>query len=214
MNNEVFVNFVCVLGIIPFVVYLLNRKVSIETKCFLPFIFLLAFASFYEFLGTDIFKINTSYWFRLYSLLEFCTVWYFYFKFLQYKKTYIFYGIIYLALFCFLLINWSPSSREMNDLPLNIAITLLVLVSSFLWFLDVFKKGDDKPLYLRPEFYYVSALLIYFTGTFWVFLMTDYIINDDSIKLLDYWVLIVIFNLILRVTLIFAVWKAQIKSIH
>ncbi|UOX35607.1 hypothetical protein LXD69_08795 [Flavobacterium sediminilitoris] len=102
----------------------------------------------------------------------------------------------------------------MNDLPLNIAITLLVLVSSFLWFLDVFKKGDDKPLYLRPEFYYVSALLIYFTGTFWVFLMTDYIINDDSIKLLDYWVLIVIFNLILRVTLIFAVWKAQIKSIH
>uniref|UniRef100_UPI0040488426 hypothetical protein n=1 Tax=Flavobacterium sp. TaxID=239 RepID=UPI0040488426 len=185
-----------------------------NTILFYPFIILTAFSSFYEYFFSYILQVNTSYWFRIYSLLEFYVVWYFYYKILEFKKCYLIYGSLYLLLYGYLLIDWSPKNKIIEDLPLTIAITLMVVVSSFLWFVDVFKKMEDKALYHRTEFYYISSLLIYFTGTFLVFLMADYIINNDSIKLLDYWVLIIIFNLILRVTLIFTVWKARIKSEH
>ena len=44
--------------------------------------------------------------------------------------------------------------------------------------------------------------------------MTDYIINNDSLELLYYWDIIVIFNALLRLTLIFTVWKARVKLEH
>lgn len=97
---------------------------------------------------------------------------------------------------------------------MNIATLILVLISSFFWFINVFKKLEEKPLYLRTEFYYISILLIYFSGTFLVFLMTDYIISNESMELLYYWNLIVIFNFIVRLTLIFTVWKARVKLEH
>jgi hypothetical protein len=205
---------IVITGVIPAIIYLKERKVNQVTICFLPFIMLTAFSSLYEYVGTHLLQLNTGYWFRIYSLLEFCVVWYFYYKILEFKKCYLFYGAFYLLLYGYLLIDWSPKNNVIDDLPLTIAITLMVVVSSFLWFVDVFKKMEDKALYHRTEFYYISSLLIYFTGTFLVFLMADHIINNDSIKLLDYWVLIIIFNLILRVTLIFTVWKARIKSEH
>ncbi|CAM4142574.1 hypothetical protein FLJU110815_18990 [Flavobacterium jumunjinense] len=214
MINDNLMNFIYVLGIIPLFLYIINRKVGVATYYFLPFLSLLALASLYEYVGTYLLRLNTGYWFRIYSLLEFYVVWYFYYKILEFKKCYIIYGSLYLLLYGYLLIDWSPKNKIIEDLPLTIAITLMVVVSSFLWFVDVFKKMEDKALYRRTEFYYISSLLIYFTGTFLVFLMADYIINNDSIKLLDYWVLIIIFNLILRVTLIFTVWKARIKSEH
>ncbi|WP_445721978.1 hypothetical protein [Flavobacterium sp.] len=213
MNTILFYSFI-VTGIIPVVLYFRGSKVSQVTTSFLPFIILTAFSSFYEYFFSYILQVNTSYWFRIYSLLEFYVVWYFYYKILEFKKCYLIYGSLYLLLYGYLLIDWSPKNKIIEDLPLTIAITLMVVVSSFLWFVDVFKKMEDKALYHRTEFYYISSLLIYFTGTFLVFLMADYIINNDSIKLLDYWVLIIIFNLILRVTLIFTVWKARIKSEH
>lgn len=201
-------------GLIPVIIYLLSRRVNQSTVYFLPFILLTGFSSIYEYIGTYLLHLNTGYWFRIYSFLEFSVVWYFYYKILDFKKSYLFFGAFYLLLYGYCLIDWSPNSKTIDDLPLNIAITLMVVVSSFLWFLDVFKKMEDKALYHRTEFYYISGLLIYFTGTFLVFLTADYIINNDSIKLLDYWVLIIIFNLILRVILIFTVWKARIKLEH
>ena len=99
-------------------------------------------------------------------------------------------------------------------MPLNVAITLVVIFSSCLWFVDVFKKLEDKPLHERTDFFYISGLLIYFTGTFLVFLTADYLRDDPNYGILDYWILIVIFNLILRTILIFTVWKARIKLEH
>ncbi|NJM78974.1 MAG: hypothetical protein HC854_03875 [Flavobacterium sp.] len=109
---------------------------------------------------------------------------------------------IYLFIYLFLLMNWSPTQKGFNDLPLNIAITLVVVFSSCLWFVEVFKNLEDKPLYKRTDFFYISSLLIYFTGTFLVFLMADFLIDDPNYRILDYWVLIIIFNLILRAILI------------
>ena len=90
----------------------------------------------------------------------------------------------------------------------------MVVLSSCLWFVSVFKKLEDKPLYLRSDFFYISGLLIYFTGTFLVFLMADYLRDDPNYRMLDYWTLIIVFNIILRTILIFTVWKARIKLEH
>lgn len=209
---EVYIfNLLLLLGVLPFLIYLKGSKRNQITDYLLPFIVLVFFASLYEYIGTLMLKLGTAYWFRIYSFLEFYTVWYFYYKIFNFKKAYLFYGIFYFFLYTYLLIDWSPYDKEIKDLPLNLAITFMVIVSSFLWFLDVFKKMEDKPLYLRAEFYYISILLIYFSGTFLVFLMADYILTNESINILDYWVLIIIFNVILRGTLIFAIWRARFK---
>lgn len=214
MENLNFVNFVCFIGIFPLIIYIYHKKVNIETVFFLPFIVLLAFGSLYELFGYSIFKGSTKYWFRIYLFLEFYTVLYFYFKLLKYKIFFLVYGLFYFILYFYLLIDWSPKKIGLDDLPLNVAITSIVIISSFLWFIEVFKKMDDKPLYFRSSFYYISALLIYFTGTFLVFLMGDYMFFDDSISRDKFWILIVIFGFFLRLILIFTVWKARIKLEH
>lgn len=205
---------VCLIGILPLIFYYFNKKVDIVTKYLFPYILLLAVASLYEFFGTYILKFNTSYWFRIYILLEFGAVWYFYYKIFNYRIFYFFCGFGYLIIYVYLLINWSPKSKIIDDLPLTLIITFMVVISSFFWFVTVFKKLEEKPLYKRSEFYYISILLIYFSGTFLVFLMSDYIINNVSMELLYYWNIIVIFNFFIRLTLIFTVWKARIKLEH
>lgn len=212
--NEPLLIFTKIIGIFPLVIYFFNKKVNKVTVYLLPFIFLTAFGSLYELIGTDLLKLQTKYWFRIYMFFEFFTILYFYYKLLQYKIIYTLLAVLYLLIYFYLLIDWSPSQKGFNDLPLNIIITLVVVFSSCLWFVGVFTKLEDKPLYERTDFFYISSLLIYFTGTFLVFLMADYLSSDPNYKILDYWTLIVVFNLILRTTLIFTVWKAQIKLEH
>ena len=209
-----YVDLVCILGVVPLIVYFFNRKVNLTTIYLLPFIYLTAFSSLYEVIITGVFKIGTKSWFRIFTFLEFFAILFFYYKLFHYKKLYILFGLFYLLLYSYLLIDWSPSQKEFNDLPLNVAITLVVIFSSCLWFVDVFKKLEDKPLHERTDFFYISGLLIYFTGTFLVFLTADYLRDDPNYGILDYWILIVIFNLILRTILIFTVWKARIKLEH
>ena len=212
--NEPLLIFTKIIGIIPLIIYFSVKKVNKITVYLFPFVFLMAIASLYELIGTDLLQIDTKIWFRIYALLEFLTILYFYYKLLKHKIMYVLLAIIYLLIYSYLLIDWSPSQKGFNDLPLNIAITLVVVFSSCLWFVEVFKKLEDTPLHKRTDFFYISGLLIYFTGTFLVFLTADYLKDDPNYRILDYWILIVIFNLILRTILIFTVWKARIKLEH
>lgn len=210
MDNKLLI-FAELLGLFPAILFYIGKKKDRITVFFLPFILLVAVASLYEFVCTGIFKIGAKLWFRVYTFLEFFTVLYFYNKLLKYKFFYLLFAVIYLLIYSYLLIDWSPSQKGFNDLPLNIAMTLLVVISSLLWFVSVFKKLEDKPLYQRSDFFYISGLLIYFTGTFLVFLTADYLRDDPNYTILDYWFLIIIFNIILRTILIFTIWKARIK---
>ncbi|WP_130736009.1 hypothetical protein [Flavobacterium sp. J27] len=211
MEHLTFVNFVCLIGVIPLIIFVFNKRNNLETKYLLPFIILMAFGGLYELFGYSLFKGSTKYWFRIYTLLEFYTVLYFYGKLLKNNLLYLVFGILYFLLYFYLILDWSPSKKGFDDLPLTVAVTLLVIVSSFLWFLNVFKKIEDVPLYKRTSFYYISSFLIYFTGTFLVFIMGDYMFLDDSISRDKFWIIIVIFGFFLRLTLIFTVWKARVK---
>lgn len=214
MENFDPVDLVCLLGIVPLVVYLFHKRVNLESHYIIPFIYLTAFASVYEIVGTTFFKISAKYWFRFYIFLEFYTILYFYYKLLRYKLFFKGIGFLYLIVYLYLLSTWSSYKVGFLDMPLNVLMTFLVVISSFLWFINVFKKLEDIPLYKRSDFFYISGLLIYFTGTFLVFLMADYLRDNPEYKMLDFWILIVFFNIVLRITLIITIWKARIKSEH
>ncbi len=194
-----------------------NRKMQKELFFLFPFIFLMFFASLYEFIGTELFRLKTKYWFRIYTLLEFYTVFYFYYKLLEKRKIFIFIGSAYLLVYLGLMIDWinNPKKVGFNDLPLNISIVFLVLFCTVMWFVDIFKKLEDYPLYKRPVFYIISALLLYFTGTFIVFLITDYVLKKQLFVFLDYWIIIIIFNIVLRLIITVVLWRSKKeKSIH
>lgn len=214
MEHFTFVNFVCLIGVIPLIIFLLNRNNNDSTKYLFPFILLIAFGGLYEVFGYYLLKGSTKYWFRIYTFLEFYTILYFYYRILKIKLLYFAIGLLYFIIYFYLLLDWSPLKKGFDDMPLTIAITILVIISSLLWFVDVFKKIEDIPLYKRTIFFYISSLLIYFSGTFLVFIMGDYMFLDDSISRDQFWIIIVIFGFFLRLTLIFTVWKAKVKLEH
>ncbi|VXB05959.1 conserved membrane hypothetical protein [Flavobacterium sp. 9AF] len=199
------------LGLIPIILFYRGKKNDKFTIFFLPFIWLVALSSVYELIFTLYLEVGTKIWFRINIFLEFYCVLFFYYNIFKNKRLFISIGVIYLFLYGYLLLDWSPKQKDFNDLLLNVSITLLVVFSSLKWFLDVFKKMEDIPLFQRTDFLYVSGLLIYFTGTFFVFLAADYLRDNPNYKLLEFWILIIIFNIILRLILIFSIWRVQTK---
>jgi len=79
--HKAFLYITLFIGIIPLLILFVKRKAFAFNTPIVPFIWLTALATLYEFIGTGLFQINTAYWFQLYSLLELITLYYFFISF-------------------------------------------------------------------------------------------------------------------------------------
>src|SRR5690606_31765934 len=131
---------------------------SERPKSIYPFIWLLALATVYELFGTTIFKLNTAYWFQLYTPLEFFAIYYYYRKILYpayslfFKIALLFFGIVYLVS-CFFI--WRPESKLFSTLVNQVPLTIFVIIGSFLWFRELFSDMNIENLWKNPHFYFV-----------------------------------------------------------
>jgi len=204
------------IGVIPLVVLFRKKKAFVHREPVVPFIWLTALATLYEFIGTMILKINVNYWFQLYSLLEFAALYYFFYRLLGhrysliYKALPVLFVIFYIISFFF----WSDTGTgTLISLALNKTIlSVFILFSGYLWFRNLFEKMDVMNLWKYDSFYFISGFLIYYSVTFLLFLFSELIYNN-SVYFNDFWLVNILAVLILRILLITGVWKMK-KSLR
>lgn len=173
-----------------------------------PFIWVTAVATLYEFIGTVLLQINTAYWFQFYSLLEFGALYYFFYRLInpQYKRLYQIFLILFILVYGFSFFYWDEYNALVAKTINKTLMALFVFLSSFLWFKKLFEKMHIPNLWKNAEFYFISGFIIYYSGTFLLFLLSDLIFNS-KFYFYDYWLVNVLATLILRVFLIIGVWN-------
>lgn len=204
------------LGILPLCIQLIRHKILWNHNGIMPFIWLTAFASVYEWLGTLILKFNSVYWFQLYPLLSILAILYFFHKTLSLKHLMLIsiLFIIFIIVYCisfFYLKNDIFVSSSLN----RIAISSTVFILTIIWFKELFDKLNEIAIFDRKElkylwesekFYFVAGIFIYYTTTFFLFLSSS-IIYESELYFNDYWFVNILATLVLRVFLIMSAWK-------
>lgn len=200
------------IGIIPFLLLLAQQRVLNITEPVIPFIWLTAIATLYEFFGSVILKINTSYWWQLYSLLEFLTLYYFFYKIFRpsYKRTLLVFIILLCITYIISFMFWDENNKFVSKAINKIPITLFVFLFSFKWFKDLFKKMEVLNPWQKSNFYFVSGISIYYSSTLFLFLLSNYFFKSTT-YMYDYWLVNIIATFVLRLSLIIGVWKMKRK---
>lgn len=207
--------FTLLCGLVPFVFFQFKKDkfLSIEIFFIKPFILLVFFGSIYELVGSFYFKWKVNYWFIVYNLLSYITIFYFYFKILnsKYKYLFLFFGVGIISLFVSIFIIYSIDDFFSFNYQFKLIQTIFILVFSFLWFRQVFKQLKIISLLESPTFYIISGLILYYCGTFFLFLVANYVYLNHKPLLADYWLINLIFNIVLDMFLVISIWKARVK---
>ncbi len=204
--------FVIIFGVSPLLYFLIyKRKQAGELKPILPFAILTFIASLYEYLGTLIFKWNASYWFIIYAFISFFCILYFFFQVLQKEisKISFFFVIAFITLCIYLYFNFNVDEFLTIASYIDTFITLLILFFTIIWFRKLILDAYIENLLHTSTFYFISGFILYYCGTLFLFLLSNYIYKVDSAMLHSYWVINIILNLVLRTLLLVGLWKAK-----
>lgn len=176
------------------------------------YFFLIAFGALYEIIGTRWLNINTTVWFKVYVLLEFICIYLFFQRISagQYRVWYRNFMFVFLLTFVGLQTYWISGGSPKTDSWLTILETILVYVGSTIWFKDIFKNLDLNTLWDSPEFYFISSFILYFSGTLFLFLMTDFVFSPKEMS--KYWIINIVLSLVSDIIIIIGIWKGQQKS--
>lgn len=212
--QEIFFYILILLGILPTLFYFKKGSKNKDyLKFLLPFILYFFIASFYELIFTHILQIDTTIWFRTYRILEFFSLLYFYNKLLGRNKLFLVWTIVFVFSYLYLIHKWIYFPRVgYNRMLLDIIITLMVVVSTIIWLIDVFKKMEEESFYTNPLFYIIGAILLFYCSTFIVYIVTDYM-KQYKMKIREFYMIVYYANLVLRGTLTIVCWKASRNKI-
>lgn len=207
------------IGFIPLLLLFLKGKTYDQRHPVVPFIWLTAIASAYEFVGTNLLKIDTAYWFQLYSLLSFFSFYYFFSQLLNplYKTAFRVSLILFIIIYCISFFYWGQNNKLISSAINRSFITLFILIFSLVWIKDLlnklkninpFEKIEIPNLWQNEIFYFIAGMAIYYSTTFFLFLSSSFIF-DSNLYFYDYWYVNVLATLIFRTFLIIGVWKMK-----
>lgn len=207
---QIFFFIALLIGIIPLLILFFYKKALEFNRAITPFIWLTALATIYEFVGTVLLKINTSYWFQVYSFLEVIILYYFFFRLFQtkYKIAFGVFLILLLITYGFSFFLWSKNSGLITKAINKVPITFFVLTFSFLWFKELFYKMEIQNPWQNANFYFVTGFLLYYSSTFFLFLLASFLFKSN-VYFYDYWLINIAATIILRTSLIIGVWKMK-----
>lgn len=197
-------------GILPLFLIFLKKEAFDVKQPIIPFVWLTALASIYEITGTGVFKVNATYWFQFYSLLCFVTVYYFFFVLLdkKYKKAFSSFFVAFILTYGISFFFFNKNNAFISTAINEPLLTLFVLTFSFLWFKELFEKVNISNLWKNADFYFVSGLMIYHSGTFFFFLLSGFIFSSN-IYFYDYWMVNIVATVVLRIFLIAGIWRMK-----
>lgn len=203
------------LGFVPIVLLKIKTNYTIETYYIEPLLWLVFFSSAYELVATLLLGIDSDIWFRTYIYLEFFCLLYLFSKIVGKNLKWLLglFTVLFIACYIYSLLVWNSVEHLVSDSYLTIIQTIFIYVFAFVWFKDIFTNLALRSLWDSPVFYFISAFFLYYSGTFFLFLMSNSIFNESAVKLEQYWILNIASTLLLRTLLIIGVWKGQQKSI-
>ena len=191
-----------------FVIFYLKSKVLSEISLLT---YLLGIGALYELIFSLYFRINSEIWFKIYPFLEFIALLYFFKKLIGIAQSVFYfilssYIIIFLVLY-FLLLH----TKITTTLELFIPIThcFLVFFGSTKWTLLQFEKLETSSLFQSPIFYILSGMILYYSGTFFIFGLESMFRNTKSSVLLYFWYVNLFLLFIYRFSFYIAIWKAK-----
>lgn len=172
---------------------------------------LFSFGALYELIFTIYFKVNSEIWFKIYPFLEFIGLLYFFRKLIGLSQS-VFYIIIgiYSVLFIYMyyLYHFKISSTAL-ELFIPITHCLLVFTGSTRWTIQQFKKLETSSLLHFPVFYILSGMILYYSGTFFIFGLETIFRYTKSPVLLYFWYINLLLLFIYRLSFYIAIWKAK-----
>lgn len=199
------------LGVLPALVLLWKiAKKDIQTYHIVPMTCLLFVASIFE-IGVVVYGYETSCFSRLYMLLEAIAIFYFFSFYRNHRAVYLVFLLSYCVIYLVNLFHWKGEETMHMDSYLVIIETLFVITFSTLWLKSIFDSAPETVLLQNSHFYFVSGLIIYFSGTFFLLLWSDYILKNMEYEYGSFMNLNIMFNLIFRILLLLAIWKNQRK---
>lgn len=205
---QIFFFIALLIGVFPLLILFVKKKALDLREPISLFVWLTTLASLYEFFGSTILKINTTYWWQLYSLMEFVSLYYFFYKSFEPKRK-----IIFILWITFFLMQYSLSFFYLSEVFISSSInktplTLFIIVFSFLWFKELFYKMEIQNPWQIANFYFVSGFLLYYSSTFFLFLLASFLFKSN-VYFYDYWLINIVATIILRTSLIIGVWKMK-----
>ncbi|WP_298220564.1 hypothetical protein [Flavobacterium sp.] len=204
--------FATLLGVFPIVI-LKSKANSNKHHPIAPFLWLVLFASFYELIGSTWLQIPTTIWFKTYLLLEFFTFGYYFDNLLKkkFKRLFLAFSIIFVVLFLAIILFWYDINNLRTDAYLSIVEIVMVYFFTILWLRNIFSNQNEEDAVQTSDFYFVTGIVIYLSGTFFLSLLGDLILINKELNLEQYWILNIVCNIIIRSLLIVGVWKIQQK---
>lgn len=196
--------------ILPQYIYFNSTK-SFAVKSILPFLVLTAISSLFELIFIYFLKFDSYVWSKLYFIIEFL-VFAAVFNRLLNKKflviTFFFTFLFFSTYFYFFYVSENYPVLKVFGILYFIQF-LFIILFVVLWFKEIFEKKEVQSLLDLPLFYFVSGLLIYFSGTIFLFILSDEILNA-GLSLYYYWIVNLVLVLIFRIFLLLTIWKDRL----
>jgi hypothetical protein len=158
-----------------------------------------------------ILNFDSQYWFKIYSFLEFLTLLLFFRKLIGITQS-VFYFIIilYSIIYAFLAVMFfNKININLFELFIPIANCLLVFTGSTKWTIQQFEKLETSSLLHFPVFYILSGMILYYSGTFFIFGLETIFRYTKSPTLLYFWYINLLLLFIYRLSFYIAIWKAK-----
>lgn len=158
-----------------------------------------------------ILNFDSQCWFKIYSYLEFLTLLLFFRKLIDITQS-VFYFIIilYSIIYAFLVVMFfNKININLFELFIPIANCLIVFTGSTKWTIQQFEKLETSSLLHFPVFYILSGMILYYSGTFFIFGLETIFRYTKSPTLLYFWYINLLLLFIYRLSFYIAIWKAK-----
>lgn len=189
-----------------------QKRIGFGTTLIFPFLLIILCSDIYEIFAA-IYSIPSAVHYKVYTFTEFYVLlWYFYnLNERKIKPVYVTCAIIFLLLFIYVCLGyqWSFSESMLTDSYLSAFATIAIYIFAIHWFTRIFEHLPETSLVRLPEFYYVSGIIIYLFGPTFLFLLSSQLISSDGEGFKDYWLINIVFNIVLRLFLMFGIWKIR-----
>lgn len=198
-----------ILGTIPLLLIWKNNTKFDKKNPIFPYVVVVFIASFYEYFGTYLLKINATNWFMVYKILAITTLQYYFYHILnkKHKALFIVFSALFIATFVYNLQHLNDKTFLDISAYLNAITTCLVITFSILWFKQLERKTIQIERKQNPNVYFIVGLLFMYGGTIILYLYANNLYLTNKELFFTSWMLNFFLNIVNRTLLIVGVWK-------